>query len=69
MSDQPDKRTRKETRADLQRKANRMLKEMTGEGSKHVSDMDISRAKEITELYEQWLKRNDGGIAKKTRTF
>ena len=69
MSDQPDKRTRKETRADLQRKANRMLKEMTGEGSKNVSDMDISRAKEITELYEQWLKRNDGGIAKKTRTF
>ena len=76
MSDQPDKRTRKETRtvtnkvwADLQRKANRMLKEMTGEGSKNVSDMDISRAKEITELYEQWLKRNDGGIAKKTRVF
>ena len=76
MSDQPDKRTRKETRtvtnkvwADLQRKANRMLKEMTGEGSKNVSDMDISRAKEITELYEQWLKRNDGGIAKKTRAF
>ena len=69
MSDQPDKRTRTETRADLQRKANRMLKEMTGEGSKNVSDMDISRAKEITELYEQWLKRNDGGIAKKTRTF
>ena len=69
MSDQPDKRTRKETRADLQRKANRMLKEMTGEGSKNVSDMDISRAKEITEIYEQCLKRNDGGIAKKTRTF
>ena len=49
--------------------ADKMLKEMTGEGAKNISKIDKSRAKEIMESYENYMKRNDGGIAKKTRTF
>jgi len=49
--------------------ADKMLKEMTGEGAKNISNIDESRAKEIIESYEKYLKRNDGGMAKKTRTF
>ena len=49
--------------------AAKMMKEMTGEGPKNISNLDRSRVEEITGLYEKYLKRNDGGIARKTRTF
>jgi|TARA_R110000765_G_scaffold46969_2_gene96723 hypothetical protein len=49
--------------------ANKMLKEMTGEGAKNISNIDEARVKEIMESHENYMKRNDGGIAKKTRVF
>jgi len=54
--------------------ANKKLKEMMGEGSKNVSAMDKARVEEITEEYEKYIKRNDGGMAmsgrgKPVRTF
>ena len=36
---------------------------------KNISELDKSRVREITGLYEKYLKRNDGGIARKTRVF
>jgi hypothetical protein len=41
-----------------------MIREILGEGSKTISDQDRARAEEL--LY---MKRNDGGMAKKTRMF
>ena len=49
--------------------ATKMMKEMTGEGPKNISELDKSRVREITGLHEKYLKRNDGGIARKTRVF
>jgi hypothetical protein len=49
--------------------ANKKLKEMMGEGSKNVDAMDKARVEEITEQYEKYLRRNDGGIARKTKVF
>ena len=49
--------------------ATKMMKEMTGEGPKNIPELDKSRVGEITGLYEKYLKRNDGGIARKTRIF
>lgn len=55
--------------ASEKRLADRMLKEILGEGSKNVSRIDRDRADEIAEAYKKYLNRNDGGIAKKTRVF
>ena len=60
--------------ADRRAIANKKLKEMMGEGSKNISAMDKARVEEITEEYEKYLKRNDGGMAmsgrgKPVRTF
>ena len=41
----------------------RMLKKMLSEGSRTISDADKALADEM------FIKRNDGGIARKTRTF
>ena len=64
------------------RRRNMMLKEILGEGSKNVSNADRRRAEEL--FGDRWapirqsggtisdadfLNRNDGGMAKKTRTF
>ena len=50
------------------RRANEKLKEMMGEGSKNISAMDKARVEEITEEYENYMKRRapgmrDGGMA------
>ena len=68
------KRTPSEKDADRRAIANKKLKEMMGEGSKNISAMDKARVEEITEEYEKYMKRNDGGMAmsgrgKPVRTF
>ncbi len=68
------KGTPSEKDADRRAIANKKLKEMMGEGSKNISAMDKARVEEITEEYEKYMKRNDGGMAmsgrgKPVRTF
>ena len=46
--------------------ANKRRKESLGEGFKNLSDVDEKR---IQEALESYINRNDGGIAKKTRSF
>jgi len=60
--------------ADRRRAKNMRLKKILGEGSKNVSNADRRRAEELLESYRtisdaDFLNRNDGGMAKKTRTF
>tara|TARA_R100001594_G_C3937070_1_gene239670 strand:+ start:372 stop:548 length:177 start_codon:yes stop_codon:yes gene_type:complete len=43
--------------------ARRLLEMMLNESSKTISDADRARAE------EKYMKRNDGGIARKTRVF
>ena len=49
----------------MQKQANKIIKEITGEGSKNVSKIDRARVDELTDM----LTRNDGGMAMKTRVF
>ena len=68
------KGTPSEKDADRRAIANKKLKEMMGEVSKNISAMDKARVEEITEEYEKYMKRNDGGMAmsgrgKPVRTF
>ena len=43
----------------------RMMRELLGESGRNISDADRARADELTDM----LKRNDGGMAMKTRVF
>jgi len=43
-----------------------MIREILGEGTEKISDADRARAEKLTEDY---MKRNDGGMAKNTRMF
>ena len=49
----------------MQKQANKIMKEITGEGSKNISKIDRARVDELTDM----LTRNDGGMAMKTRVF
>jgi len=43
----------------------RMMRELLGESSRNISDADRAKVDELTDM----LKRNDGGMAMKTRVF
>ena len=43
-----------------------MIKKMLGEGTKKITPADRALAEKLTEDY---MKRNDGGMAKNTRMF
>ena len=46
----------------------KMVKKILSEDSRTISDADRKMVKKILSD-EQFIKRNDGGIARKTRTF
>ena len=46
--------------------AEKMMKELLGESSKNISNSDRAR---VDEVLEKMMKRNDGGMAQKTRVF
>jgi len=46
--------------------AEKMMKELLGESSRTISTSDRAQ---VDEVLEKMMKRNDGGMAEKTRVF
>jgi hypothetical protein len=62
------------TISDADRQLEKEIERMLNESSRTISNEDRARVEEITEEYEKYLKRNDGGMAmsgrgKPVRTF